>query len=95
MALFPCPREDDMAHYYQPGVLHQPWVPPQMGFRLPVTELDYSIYHLGMVTPEMRAVRVAKFEVIDSNHRFQSDYSYLADESGLTVQRIPEGRGWK
>lgn len=95
LALFPCPREDDMTHYYQPGTLHQPWVPPQMGFRLPVTELDYSIYHLGSLTPEMRAARVAKFNAIDGQHKFQADYNYLADEAGLQLEQIPAGRGWK
>jgi hypothetical protein len=78
--------------YYQPGVLHQPWMPPTQ--RTMEVKTTFNLYHLGSITPEMRKARVAKFEQIDSEHKFQADYSYLACEQNLQLETIPAGRGW-
>ena len=80
--------------YWPKGSLHCRWRPPEI--HAPVFDSFYNLYHLGSLTKELRAARVEKFLEIDSNPpRFQEDYNYLADETGLKLEKIPEGRGWK
>lgn len=60
--------------------------------RYPIADLN--IYHLGMLTPELRAARRARYERLDPTARWQPEvgYAYLTDESGLQLRDIPEGR---
>lgn len=69
--------------------LHQPWVPVHH------YNLAGELFHLGSLTPELRAERVRRHEAADPNHRFQANYTYLNDETGLMLESVPEGRGWK
>ena len=60
----------------------------------PVTQFmdkpEFRIYHLGSLTPEMRRARVAKYSREDAGNHFQSDYAYLADETGLDLTKVPQ-----
>ncbi len=90
VVLFPLKPFDK---YWAPGDLHRPWMPPgQEGI---VMHTQFNLYHLGSMTPELRAARAAKFDVVDPEHKWQADYSYLAKEDGIVLETIPEGRGWR
>ena len=48
------------------------------------------LYHFGSITPELRIARVEKYRKEDGKNEFQSDYEYLADETGVTLADMPE-----
>lgn len=48
------------------------------------------IYHFGSRTPELRNARVELYRKQDGKNEFQADYTYLADETGLTLANLPE-----
>lgn len=76
------------------GVYHMPWFDflPEKRLR----RADANIYHLRMITADRRKARAALYEGVDPEHRMQSvGYDYLADDSGLQLQRIPFGRGYR
>lgn len=81
------------ASYWNDGRLHCPWTPPEIAYRVIPTQ--FNLYHFGSLTAELRQARVAKFNAIDLLKKFQADYDYLANVDNLTLERIPEGRGWK
>ena len=45
-------------------------------------DLDTDIYHLGMLTPELRTARRARYEALDPGERYQPGigYAYLTDD---------------
>lgn len=54
---------------------------------------DINLYHLKMIDPQNRKDRRDLYQSLDPEHRFQSiGYDYLADETGLTLERIAPGR---
>lgn len=70
--------------------LHQPWLPT------PPQPTWGNLYHLGSLSYGDRAARVARHKAADPTNKFQAiGYDYLANEEGLTLETIPEGRGWK
>jgi hypothetical protein len=78
--------------YWGVEELHCPW--RFVDCPAPTTPTRFHLYHLGSLTPELRKARVDKFHAIDPNHVWQSDYNYLADETGLQLEKIPKDRGW-
>lgn len=64
------------------------------GRRLPVADL--FIYHRGMLTPEDRYARRARYEQLDPRELAQPGigYAYLTDERGLRCKRVPSRRGY-
>jgi hypothetical protein len=60
--------------------------------RYPVADLE--VYHLGMLTPELRAARRRRCEEADPEGRWQPDvgYAYLTDERGLRLAVPRPGR---
>lgn len=71
--------------------LHAPWMTT-----IPPKPLEWNLYHLGSMTPELRAERVRRHNEADPEKKFQSiGYDYLADESGLQLEAIGPGRGWR
>lgn len=47
------------------------------------------IYHTGCLTHQNREQRVENYKVWDRDHKFQEDYSYITDETGLTLSPVP------
>ncbi|HYO62420.1 MAG TPA: glycosyltransferase family 2 protein [Pyrinomonadaceae bacterium] len=81
------------ADYHPSHALHTSWVPP--GVRCPDENiLDYNLYHLLSLRRPERLGRLAKFKAIDPDSRYQPriGYDYLADEDGITLEKIPPGR---
>lgn len=55
--------------------------------------IPVNIYHLKMIEPENRALRVKVFKKLDPIDQFQwCGYNYLDDEGGMELQGIPSGR---
>lgn len=76
-----------------PG-MHQPWFPPEMQ-HAPRANVRANLYHLRMIERRDREIRFEKFQNVDPNNRDQAiGYGHLIDESGLTLKRIPLGRGY-
>ena len=76
------------------GVYHRPWFTFLSDPR--IRRVDTNIYHLRMISAERRRARAALYEGVDPEHRMQSvGYDYLADDTGLRLQRIPLGRGYR
>jgi glycosyltransferase involved in cell wall biosynthesis len=77
--------------------LHRFWMPLEIVTNLKTSgrHSGLNIYHLSMVTAEDRWARVSKYEQLDPNHLYQRiGYRYLADETNLALEAIPEGRGF-
>lgn len=76
----------------KPGALHTTW----LGHALRPSSVPcrWNLYHLGSLTADLRKDRVARHQTADPKHQWQDNYSYLADENGLQLERIPEGRHW-
>lgn len=71
--------------------LHVPWMTT-----IPPKPLEWNLYHMGSMTPELRAERVRRHNEADPDHKWQSDYDYLAQEGPeLRLESIPAGRGWR
>lgn len=58
---------------------------------------DLVIYHLRMMRREDREARRNRYQQLDPDARWQPGigYAYLTDERGLTLRRIPAGRGYQ
>lgn len=54
---------------------------------------QHCLYHTGCLTETMRQDRVRKYRQQDPEHRFQSDYSYMLDNTGLVLESVPETDG--
>jgi len=77
--------------------LHRFWMPIEIVANLETVgrHSGLNIYHLSMMTAEDRWARVSKYEQLDPNHLYQRiGYRYLADETNLALQAIPERRGF-
>jgi glycosyltransferase involved in cell wall biosynthesis len=57
---------------------------------------DVNVYHLGMLRPEDRFARRARYEALDPECKFQPDigYAYLTDETGLELRPVPSSRDY-
>jgi glycosyltransferase involved in cell wall biosynthesis len=76
-----------------PG-MHQPWFPPEMQHS-PRANMRANLYHLRMIDRRDREARFEKFRSVDPDNRDQAiGYGHLVDETGLTLKRIPLGRGY-
>jgi hypothetical protein len=54
---------------------------------------DLEVYHLRMVHALDRQRRMARYQALDPESRWQAiGYAYLADETGCQLARIPEAR---
>ncbi|MCC6982534.1 MAG: glycosyltransferase family 2 protein [Bauldia sp.] len=76
---------------------HRTWMPLEIKDRIATVgrRTDLNIYHLKTITPAGRAARAARHEALDPDHRFQSTgYSYMIDDQGLQLRRIPPERGF-
>lgn len=73
---------------------------PMHGIKAPLQDRPYVladlvVYHLGMLTPERREQRRARYEAADPDHVWQPiGYDYLIDERGLTLKRVQPRRAW-
>jgi hypothetical protein len=71
--------------------LHSGWQPKNSDYNRILT--DINIYHLKNIDPKNRLQRAKMYEKLDPRHDFQPiGYDYLADESGLIVERITPDR---
>lgn len=85
--------------YYEASdmALHGHWPPksahnPDAQFEL----VDLVIYHLAMINAIDREARKLKFQRLDPESRWQSiGYDYLTDETGLTLEQVPEDRDFR
>ena len=85
-------------HAFDERPLHAFKVPLQarrVGASWPIADLE--VYHLRMVRPEDRRARRERYELADPECRWQPGigYAYLTDERGLTLRRVPRGRGFE
>jgi hypothetical protein len=54
---------------------------------------DLNLYHLKMIDPQNRIDRVKLFNELDPSRKIQSiGYDYLADESGMVLEKIPDAK---
>jgi hypothetical protein len=77
-------------HEMDPRPLHTHKAPMQgvRGSHFPPADL--TIFHLGMLTPEDRAARRARFERLDPDRRWQPmGYEYLTDPTGIELADVP------
>ena len=59
-------------------------------------QADLVVYHRAMLTADARAARRARYERLDPAAAHQAiGYAYLTDESGIRLQPLPPGRGWR
>lgn len=63
--------------------------------RAPRMRVDLNIYHLKHIEPGNGALRSRVFQQANywDNHRL--GFEYLADEEGMVLESIPEGRGYR
>lgn len=77
-----------------PSRLHSSW-----HWFVPSVELrdaPCNLYHLKMIEPRRRRARVRLYNALDPGRRHQQiGYDYLADETGLRLETIPVGRGYR
>ena len=64
----------------------------RLGARRPVKTLDLNVYHLKMIDPANRAERVRVHKQWNDYDNRRVGFDYLADETGLALEEIPEGR---
>jgi hypothetical protein len=71
--------------------LHRSWAAFIPGRQ--VCDTDFNLYHLKMMTRERRRARAALYKHLDPDGCMQRiGYDYLADDNGVELERIPEGR---
>lgn len=65
--------------------------PQEPGYE--VKHLDVNIYHLKMIEPQNRRLRVEVFKKLDPDNKYQGiGYDYLQDDYGAILESIPKGR---
>jgi len=52
-------------------------------------DAKYAVYHFGSLTRALREARVEKYRRADPTNRFQRDYSYMLDDSGIQLSKVP------
>jgi len=91
-ALFRARRD----HRFDTRVLHGHWAPlndhPDEAF----PQADLILYHLRMIRAEDRLARRRRYERLDPDRALQAiGYEYLTDATGLTLEPLPPGRGYR
>jgi hypothetical protein len=81
-------------HQFHPRRIHTHWASlPQPDGSWPAA--DVRIYHLRMIDPTDRLVRVERYRRLDPNRVWQPiGYDYMLDEEGLELRDIEPGRGY-
>jgi glycosyltransferase involved in cell wall biosynthesis len=80
---------------FDPRLLHRSWMPLEILASLERAgrHSGLNLYHLGMLSPEDRAARHARYKRLDPESRFQAQgYDYLIDETGLQLATVPKER---
>ncbi|SFO10883.1 hypothetical protein SAMN03159463_01132 [Mesorhizobium sp. NFR06] len=78
---------------YRSKDLHGAWFPDNIDFSLKDSGLN--LYHLKMIEPKRRAARRDLYNRLDPHRQLQQiGYDYLADESGMILEAVPDGRGY-
>lgn len=84
--LFPLPS---VIRYDDNQALHGAW-DPDLTRKLPLRRLHKNFYHLKMIRAADRIARRDFYNRLDPERKHQAiGYDYLADETGLTLERIP------
>lgn len=89
-----CLFKADRGHSFHERRLHSIWAswPPPSG-EYPMADL--RLYHLRMIRPEDREVRVERYRRLDPERTLQEiGYDYLLDEAGLELAPIETGRNY-
>jgi len=85
-------RED---HEFDSAAIHGQKAPLQARHNGRYPGADLIVYHLGMLRPEDRDARRARYERSDPHRRWQAiGYEYLTDPAGLVLRRIPPPRAF-
>jgi glycosyltransferase involved in cell wall biosynthesis len=80
-------------HVFDRRQLHSQWAPLNGMRRGTFPEADLIIYHLRMIHDRDRRIRQARYQQLDPDCRWQAiGYSYLTDEEGLRLEKLPRGR---
>jgi glycosyltransferase involved in cell wall biosynthesis len=83
-------------HEFDDAPLHGHKAPLQARVLGRFAPADLVVYHRAMLTADARAARRARYERLDPEAAHQAiGYAYLTDESGLRVEPLPPGRGWR
>jgi hypothetical protein len=83
-------------HVFDCRQLHGHWAPLNSLHRGTFPEADLIIYHLRMIHEGDRSIRQARYQQLDPECRWQAiGYSYLTDESGLRLEKLPRGREYR
>ncbi|MGE5234403.1 MAG: glycosyltransferase family 2 protein [Acidobacteriota bacterium] len=81
---------------FDPRPLHGHWAPLDSQRDGGFAEADVILYHLRMLRRADRVARRARWEAIDPRHEHQSiGYAHLTDETGLRLEPLPAGRGYR
>lgn len=76
--------------------LHGHWAPLNSSVAGRFAEADLFVYHLRMIHETDRLARRLRYETLDPGSEFQRiGYAYLTDPSGLIVEPLVEGRGYR
>ena len=77
--------------HFQNDAVHSGWMPIDPGYAFEQTELN--IYHLKMMDAKSREARRDLYNALDPEKKMQPiGYDYLTDESGIVLEKVPEGR---
>lgn len=80
-------------HQVSGVALHGPWTSTAHHARTKILRTDLCIYHLGMISEEIRVKRVEKYRRLDPANRYQSiGYEYLNDKKNLRLAQIAHDR---
>jgi hypothetical protein len=83
-------------HLFDDAALHTQKAPLQTRVRGRFAPADLILYHRAMLTAEGRAARRARYERLDPDAAHQAiGYAYLTDETGIRLEPLPAGRGWR
>lgn len=73
-------------HQISDVALHGPWTSTKHHARRKVLKTDLRIYHLGMISEDIRVKRVEKYRQLDPLNHYQSiGYEYLNDKKNLRL----------
>lgn len=70
--------------------VHSPWHPINPEYKMELS--DINLYHLKMIAPENRKARAELYNVVDTTGVQAIGYDYLADETGMTLEKVPQDR---
>ncbi len=83
-------------HRFDARGLHGHWAPLNDHPDEEFPQADLLLYHLRMIRPEDRLARRRRYERLDPERAHQAiGYEYLTDESGLRLEPLPPGRGYR